>query len=47
MPKVISVLKQKGGVDKTTLTVHLATALARKREKVLLIDADPQGSAFD
>lgn len=47
MPKVISVLNQKGGVGKTTLTVHLATALARKGEKVLLIDADPQGSALD
>jgi chromosome partitioning protein len=45
--KVISVLNQKGGVGKTTLTVHLATALARKGEKVLLIDADPQGSALD
>jgi chromosome partitioning protein len=47
VPKVISVLNQKGGVGKTTLTVHLATALARKGEKVLLIDADPQGSALD
>jgi chromosome partitioning protein len=47
MPTVISVLNQKGGVGKTTLTVHLATALARQGEKVLLIDADPQGSALD
>jgi chromosome partitioning protein len=47
MSKVISVLNQKGGVGKTTLTVHLATALALKGEKVLLIDADPQGSALD
>ncbi|MFO0851854.1 MAG: ParA family partition ATPase [Gemmataceae bacterium] len=47
MPKVISVLNQKGGVGKTTLTVHLATALARAGEKVLLVDADPQGSALD
>src|ERR1700709_907850 len=34
-------------VEKTTLTVHIATALARKGEKVLLIDVDPQGSALD
>jgi chromosome partitioning protein len=44
---VISVLNQKGGAGKTTLSVHIATALARKGEKVLLIDADPQGSALD
>lgn len=47
MPKVIAVLNQKGGVGKTTLTVHLATALARSGERVLLVDADPQGSALD
>ena len=47
MPKIISVLNQKGGVGKTTLTVHLATALARAGERVLLIDADPQGSALN
>lgn len=47
MAKVISVLNQKGGAGKTTLSVHIATALARKGEKVLLIDADPQGSALD
>jgi chromosome partitioning protein len=43
---VIALLNQKGGVGKTTLSVHLATALAADH-RVLLVDADPQGSALD
>jgi chromosome partitioning protein len=44
---VIGILNQKGGVGKTTLSVNLAAALSRKGDRVLLLDADPQGSALD
>ncbi len=35
---------QKGGVSKTTSTVNLGIGLARKGQRVLLVDADAQGS---
>lgn len=45
--KIISLLNEKGGSGKTTVSLNLATALHRKGLKVVLVDADPQGTARD
>jgi chromosome partitioning protein len=44
---IISLLNQKGGCGKTTLATHLAGDLVSPYSNVLLVDADPQGSALD
>jgi cellulose biosynthesis protein BcsQ len=46
MAKVIATVNMKGGVGKTTLTVNIATCLAKiHRKKVLVVDLDTQISA--
>jgi len=44
---ILALLNQKGGVGKTTLALHIAGAWAAEGRRVLVIDADPQGSALD
>jgi chromosome partitioning protein len=44
MTKVIALFNQSGGVGKSTLTMNLGYALAKKKQKILLLDLDPQAS---
>jgi len=45
-PRIIGLLQQKGGVGKTTLSLNIAGYFAKTGERVLLVDADPQGSSL-
>ncbi len=45
--RILALLNEKGGTGKTTLSTNIATALHRRGTRVVLVDADPQGTARD
>src|SRR3954451_6246860 len=45
--RTIALINQKGGVGKTTIALHLATAFWQHRRNALVLDLDPQASATE
>jgi chromosome partitioning protein len=45
--KIIAVINEKGGTGKSTISTNIAAALHRRGKRVVLVDADPQGTARD